>query len=108
MLRRLHGCPPMVESLGRQRVCPMRDPRPGQTGTWVAVPGGRQVERQPTRPARTERQRSFVDKSSAVLQSAAAGAIPGRSGFDTLVVGAGFAGSVLAERLASQLGQRVL
>jgi UDP-galactopyranose mutase len=29
-------------------------------------------------------------------------------GFDTLVVGAGFAGSVLAERLASQAGQRVL
>jgi len=32
----------------------------------------------------------------------------GRPEFDTLVVGAGFAGSVLAERLASQLGQRVL
>ncbi len=32
----------------------------------------------------------------------------GRPGFDTLVVGAGFAGSVLAERLASQAGQRVL
>jgi UDP-galactopyranose mutase len=29
-------------------------------------------------------------------------------GYDTLVVGAGFAGSVLAERLASQRGQRVL
>jgi UDP-galactopyranose mutase len=29
-------------------------------------------------------------------------------GFDTLIVGAGFAGSVLAERLASQLDQRVL
>jgi UDP-galactopyranose mutase len=29
-------------------------------------------------------------------------------GFDTLIVGAGFAGSVLAERLATQLGQRVL
>ena len=28
--------------------------------------------------------------------------------FDTLVVGAGFAGSILAERLASQLGHRVL
>lgn len=28
--------------------------------------------------------------------------------FDALVVGAGFAGSVLAERLASQLGRRVL
>ena len=30
------------------------------------------------------------------------------SPFDTVVVGAGFAGSVLAERLASQLGKRVL
>lgn len=30
------------------------------------------------------------------------------SPFDTLVVGAGFAGSVMAERLASQLGKRVL
>jgi UDP-galactopyranose mutase len=29
-------------------------------------------------------------------------------GFDTLVVGAGFAGSVMAERLATQAGQRVL
>src|SRR3954466_9807356 len=60
------------------------------------------------RPHRTTRARSFVDKSSAVLHSAASSAIPGRSGFDTLVVGAGFAGSVLAERLASQCGQRVL
>ena len=32
----------------------------------------------------------------------------GGSGFDTLVVGAGFSGCVLAERLASQNGQRVL
>lgn len=30
------------------------------------------------------------------------------SGYDTIVVGAGFAGSVLAERLATQRGQRVL
>ena len=29
-------------------------------------------------------------------------------GYDTLVVGAGFAGAVIAERLATQLGQRVL
>src|SRR3954466_15533067 len=60
------------------------------------------------RPHRTTRARSFVDKSSAVLHSAASSAIPGRSGFDTLVVGAGFAGSVLAERLANVCGQRVL
>jgi len=32
----------------------------------------------------------------------------GGNGFDTLVVGAGFSGCVLAERLASQNGQRVL
>lgn len=31
-----------------------------------------------------------------------------RGGFDTLIVGAGFAGSVLAERLAHGMGQRVL
>jgi UDP-galactopyranose mutase len=31
-----------------------------------------------------------------------------KQGFDTLVVGAGFAGAVMAERLASQCGQRVL
>src|SRR5438552_1380044 len=60
------------------------------------------------RPHRTTRARSSVDKSSAGLQSAASSAIPGRSGFDTLVVGAGFAGSVLAERLANICGQRVL
>ncbi len=30
------------------------------------------------------------------------------SGFDTLIVGAGFAGSVMAERLATQCGERVL
>jgi UDP-galactopyranose mutase len=43
------------------------------------------------------------------LQRAArAVAVAAGAGFDTLVVGAGFAGSVIAERLASQLGQRVL
>ena len=31
-----------------------------------------------------------------------------RSGFDYLIVGAGFAGSVLAERLAAGAGKRVL
>jgi UDP-galactopyranose mutase len=34
--------------------------------------------------------------------------VPAREGFDWLVVGAGFAGSVLAERLATQANQRVL
>ena len=43
---------------------------------------------------------TFKDRFSASSTSA--------SGLDTLVVGAGFAGSVLAERLASQAGQRVL
>jgi UDP-galactopyranose mutase len=39
---------------------------------------------------------------------AKAPAYTGRAGFDYLVVGAGFAGSVLAERLAAGLGKRVL
>ena len=41
-------------------------------------------------------------------RGARAAAVAAGAGFDTLVVGAGFAGSVIAERLASQLGQRVL
>ena len=49
-----------------------------------------------------------MDKSSDSLHGAASGAVPGRAGFDTLIVGAGFAGSVMAERLANELGQRVL
>jgi UDP-galactopyranose mutase len=36
------------------------------------------------------------------------GASPGRKRYDYLIVGAGFAGSVIAERLASQHGARVL
>jgi UDP-galactopyranose mutase len=48
-----------------------------------------------------------MDKISQDLERAAA-AITGRAGFDYLIVGAGFAGSVLAERLATVLGQRVL
>lgn len=44
----------------------------------------------------------FSSSQSAAAPSAFA------QGYDTLVVGAGFAGSVLAERLASQAGQRVL
>jgi UDP-galactopyranose mutase len=49
-----------------------------------------------------------LEKHSRSIDSALRGAIPGQAGFDTLVVGAGFAGSVLAERLANVLGQRVL
>jgi len=49
-----------------------------------------------------------LEKHSKSIDSALRGAIPGQVGFDTLVVGAGFAGSVLAERLANVLGQRVL
>jgi UDP-galactopyranose mutase len=49
-----------------------------------------------------------MDKGSESFQSAVSQAVPGQRGFDSLVVGAGFAGSVLAERLARVLGQRVL
>ncbi len=49
-----------------------------------------------------------MDKGSQVFKSAVSAAIPGQRGFDYLIVGAGFAGSVLAERLASVLNQRVL
>jgi len=48
-----------------------------------------------------------VDKGSIGFK-AASDVIPGQSGFDYLIVGAGFAGSVLAERLARGLNQRVL
>jgi UDP-galactopyranose mutase len=49
-----------------------------------------------------------VDKRSVELKVAASDAVPGQAGFDFLIVGAGFAGSVLAERLATQLDARVL
>ncbi|WP_280156061.1 UDP-galactopyranose mutase [Piscinibacter sp. XHJ-5] len=49
-----------------------------------------------------------MDKRSDSLDLAASAALAGRQGFDYLIVGAGFAGSVLAERLARGLGQRVL
>ena len=49
-----------------------------------------------------------MDKISQDLERAAAATVPGRAGFDYLIVGAGFAGSVLAERLANELGMRVL
>ena len=48
-----------------------------------------------------------MDKQSGELGAAAARAVPGQAGFDYLIVGAGFAGSVMAERLADQ-GMRVL
>src|SRR5919112_2815010 len=49
-----------------------------------------------------------MDKGSDSFKSAVAATVPGQRGFDYLVVGAGFAGSVLAERLATVLNQRVL
>lgn len=49
-----------------------------------------------------------MDKRSDSLAQAASVAIPGQQGFDYLIVGAGFAGSVLAERLASELNCKVL
>lgn len=49
--------------------------------------------------ARAQRARSSVRRSLAPQR---------RTGFDFLIVGAGFAGSVLAERLARGLGKRVL
>jgi UDP-galactopyranose mutase len=49
-----------------------------------------------------------MDKISQNLERAAAATVPGHTGFDYLIVGAGFAGSVLAERLAQGLGKRVL
>ncbi len=49
-----------------------------------------------------------MDKLSNALGDAASTSVPGQAGFDFLIVGAGFAGSVLAERLANELGQRVL
>lgn len=49
-----------------------------------------------------------MDKQSDSLKIAASAAVPGQRGFDYLIVGAGFAGSVLGERLARELGRRVL
>ena len=49
-----------------------------------------------------------MDKNSQCSQQAETSCLPGQRGFDYLIVGAGFAGSVLAERLANQLGMRVL
>jgi UDP-galactopyranose mutase len=49
-----------------------------------------------------------MDMNNQELMRAAAQSGQRRGGFDYLVVGAGFAGSVLAERLANVLNQRVL
>ena len=49
-----------------------------------------------------------MDHISDALRAAATSRVPGQAGFDYLIVGAGFAGSVLAERLATQLDARVL
>jgi UDP-galactopyranose mutase len=49
-----------------------------------------------------------MNKGSERFKSAVSATIPRQRGFDYLIVGAGFAGSVLAERLAREVGQRVL
>lgn len=49
-----------------------------------------------------------LEKNIRSIEGALRAAMPGQFGFDTLVVGARFAGSVLAKRLANVLGQRVL
>ena len=49
-----------------------------------------------------------MDKGSERFKSAVSATLPRQRGFDYLIVGAGFAGSVLAERLARELRQRVL
>src|ERR1700712_4456418 len=49
-----------------------------------------------------------MDRNNQEYVRAATASAPGHGGFDYLVVGAGFAGRILAERLATVLGQRVL
>ena len=49
-----------------------------------------------------------MDKMDRNLESVAATSVHRLRGFDYLIVGAGFAGSVVADRLARELGQRVL
>jgi UDP-galactopyranose mutase len=69
-------------------------------GTALAIPGWAAIASLFTGAS--------LKKQSASIDSALRAAVAGRAGFDTLVVGAGFAGSVLAERLANVLGQRIL
>jgi UDP-galactopyranose mutase len=52
--------------------------------------------------------RELIDAAVGTREEVRRRRLPRREGFDWLVVGAGFAGSVLAERLASQADQRVL
>jgi UDP-galactopyranose mutase len=52
--------------------------------------------------------RELVDRAVERRPSATRPQLPRREGFDWFVVGAGFAGSVLAERLANDANQRVL
>ena len=52
--------------------------------------------------------RELIDDAAARRSTAARTLVPRREGFDWLVVGAGYAGSVLAERLAVEGNQRVL
>jgi UDP-galactopyranose mutase len=61
-----------------------------------------EISRAVAKRARAERP-GFTDLAAPVIRPASR-----RKPFDYLIVGAGFAGSVLAERLASQLGKRVL
>ncbi|WP_046115568.1 UDP-galactopyranose mutase [Aquincola tertiaricarbonis] len=49
-----------------------------------------------------------MDKATRQIELTAAQAVQEGQGFDYLIVGAGFAGSVLAERLANELDARVL
>jgi hypothetical protein len=49
-----------------------------------------------------------MDKISQDLARAAAATVPGRAGFDYLIVGARVAGSVLGQRQAHLIGKRVL
>ena len=93
----------------------------------AAAPAKKLKEEVMTDKKTAEPQRATGAQAAASMATAAAGGVSGhtvsidavrrgrgqgsskrRSGFDYLIVGAGFAGSVLAERLASQANKRVL